>query len=381
MVAKPRASLPFCVCLRFFLGLGLVWLFAGCTTVSYYTQAFRGQTDIWRQSRPIPLLLSQEDLPEDLRSKLELIFELREFARHELALPVDGQYLQYADLGRPYVVWNVYAAPPYSLEPCTWWYPLLGRLSYRGFFSEESARAFAAGLEQEGMDVFVAGIDAYSTLGWFDDPALNTFLSGPPYEIAEIIFHELAHHRVFAPGDTDFNEALATAVAEAGVLRWLAQTGRQAEQARYRLTLERRRQLTEILLKARSDLEQLYSALDPSVQGWKQQADDRKRQIVGRTQQRLKRLEESWNNGTLDEAWWKLPINNARLNTVATYYRDVPAFETLLRFHGGSFDSFFEGVEKIAALPISHRSRALQFWNQYGTPTAHPLFATDGPQE
>jgi predicted aminopeptidase len=201
--------------------VGLAGMLSGCQTAAYYAQAARGQWQILAQREPVSKCLADPGRPADLKRQLELVLSLREFAGRELKLPPDGHYLSYVELGRDHVVWNVQAAPEFSLEERTWWYPVVGSLSYRGFFSESRARACGDALAARGLDVYVDGVDAYSTLGWFKDPVLSSFVRYPEVQLAAVIFHELAHQRLFVAGDADFNEAFATAVEQAGVRRWL----------------------------------------------------------------------------------------------------------------------------------------------------------------
>lgn len=195
-------------------------LLCGCQNAAYYAQAIRGQTTLLVNQTSVERLLAEPKTPPALRDHLRLAGDLCRFARDELHLKVDGNYRRYVEVGRKFVVWNVEAAPEFSLEARRWWYPFVGRLSYRGFFGEASARACARELERDGLDVMIGGVPAYSTLGWFRDPLLSTFLFDPEAELAETIFHELAHEKVFARGDTDYNEAFATSVGEEGVRRW-----------------------------------------------------------------------------------------------------------------------------------------------------------------
>ena len=225
------------VCPRALLFIALA-LGSGCKTAAYYGQAARGQWQILAGREPIGKLLADEKTPEKLQRQLRLVLQLREFAERELKLPVDGHYERYVDVGRPFVVWNVQATPEFSLRPRTWWYPIVGRVKYRGFFSEADARAYAATLA--GQDVYVEGVRAYSTLGWFKDPVLNTFVNHEELDLAQLLFHELGHQRLFVSGDTDFNEAFATAVGEEGVRRWLQIAGRSADWEQYRVALAER---------------------------------------------------------------------------------------------------------------------------------------------
>ena len=154
----------------------------GCQAISFYSQAVGGQVEMWKKRRSIESMLNDSTTPTDLRQRLQLVLNLRAFAETNLGLPTCGQYLSYADLQRPYAVWSVYAAPEFSLSPKSWWYPIVGKLDYRGYFSESDARAYARRLRAKGYDVHTGGVTAYSTLGWFRDPVLNTFIRAPDFE-------------------------------------------------------------------------------------------------------------------------------------------------------------------------------------------------------
>ena len=184
--------------------------------------------------QPISRVIANPATPAPVRTQLEAVSEIREFASHELGLPDNGSYRSYADIGRPYVVWNVVAAPEFSVEAKQWCYPIVGCVAYRGYFAERRARSFADKLRRRGLEVSIGGVAAYSTLGHFDDPVLNTMLGWNDIELASIIFHELTHQLIYVPDDADFNEALATTVEEEGVRRWLHAQGRDAELATMR---------------------------------------------------------------------------------------------------------------------------------------------------
>ena len=201
--------------------VGLSVLLISCETVSYYTQAARGQMAIVFGRQDIQHLLESDDLPTDLREKFSAVLDIRDFAAEELLLPVGDNYQTYVDLEREHVVWNVFAAPEFSTEPVNWCYPIAGCVAYRGYFSETAALKFAAEWERRGFDVYTGGVDAYSTLGWFEDSLLSTVMRRPDYQLAALIFHELAHQVAYVPGDTTFNESFATAVEREGLRRWL----------------------------------------------------------------------------------------------------------------------------------------------------------------
>jgi predicted aminopeptidase len=341
---------------------------SGCQ-IAYYAQAAKGQLRILRQRERIDRLVADPQTPAPLKRQLQLVEELRQFARYELALPVNGHYQHYADLRRPYVVWNIQAAPEFSLAPKTWWYPLVGRLEYRGYFSEDSARDCAARLAAKGWDVTVDGVEAYSTLGWFKDPVLNTFVHEPEPTLAEIIFHELAHQRVFAPGDTDFNEAFATTVGQEGVRRWLHARGRADLAERYAEALERNTRFVRLVLAVRTQLERIYGDTRDEVGNLQPASrppappDELRRQKqrafadLRRYYARLKSVREGWSEC---DDWLSGELNNARLNTIADYYDLVPGFERLLESTGGDLAEFYRAVERLAGMPKEKRDPLLR---------------------
>src|ERR1051326_5210526 len=198
------------------LSLGmLLALTSGCQTAHYYRQAIGGEFHILRNRQPVAQLLADPAVSTELKKKFEFVGRVRAFSRDELHLPVNKHYTTYVDLHRRFAIWNVHATPEFSLRPKKWWYPFVGSLKYRGFFSEPDANEYGQGLTTRDYDVYVEGVEAYSTLGWFADPLLNTFIHNGKADLAEILFHELAHQRLFFSGDTDFNEAFATVVANA----------------------------------------------------------------------------------------------------------------------------------------------------------------------
>ncbi len=231
---------------------------SGCRTLNFYGQAIKGHYELLAHAQPIQKLLANPQTPGPLKERLRLLLELRVFAEQKLKLPVDGHYQRYVDAHRPFVVWNVEAAPEFSLQPKAWWYPLVGSLEYRGYFSERAAGNYGRWLERNGYDVYLGGAQAYSTLGWFKDPVLNTFIFEPDADLAEVIFHELGHQRVFARGDTDFNEAFATTVGQEGARRWLRAQGVTAKYEVYRAQLRRTAQFARLIMETRAQLATLY---------------------------------------------------------------------------------------------------------------------------
>ena len=315
----------------------------------------RGEYQILTHQKPILELIADPKTPPDLKEKFQAVLKIREFAEQELKLPADKNYLKYVDLHRPFAVWNVYAAPELSLEPKTWWFPIVGRASYRGYFSEKQARTYAAKLEKKGYDVHVGGVETYSTLGWFHDPLLNTFIDEPPAGLAEIIFHELGHQRLFIAGDTDFNEAFATAVAEEGLRRWFLAQSKPEAYERYRDRLKRHDQFIKLVMATREQLEAVYE--NPKLSDDAKRA--RKTEIIAELRAHYARLKIQWGGKSGLDEWFAEPINNAKLSTVATYYELVPAFGALLKVNGGDMEHFYQAVKLLSKLPKEKRHRAL----------------------
>lgn len=336
---------------RTLLPSSLALLLASCSTVEFYSQAMKGQAEITSKKRPIEAVLADKAESEAVKHKLRLALKLREYAKTELKLPAES-FGTYTDLERPFVVWVVYASERFNVEPKQWWYPFIGRLSYRGFFAQEDARQEALRLKNQGYDVFAAGVEAYSTLGFFKDPVLNTCLHRSDAEFAELIFHELTHTRLFIAGDTDFNEAFATANAEAAVRRWLRSQGRLSELREYEAHLHRESSMIRLALETRQQLKTLYTAEKEPL--------EQKRSVLTALQRKLANLgvqDKATNvqTGTDLAITW----NNARLNTVSTYHAMVPGFEKMLREAGGDLETFYKAVEKMKSMSKAERKRAL----------------------
>jgi predicted aminopeptidase len=316
-------------------------LLSGCESIAFYAQAIGGQLGVMRSARPVDIWLADPETPAELRTRLETARRMRAFASRELALPENGSYASYADLQRAYVVWNVFAAPRFSVEAKRECFPFTGCVSYRGFFSEDLARRHAERLRSEGYDVHVAGVPAYSTLGWFDDPLLSTFIRYPDTQLARLLFHELAHQIAYARGDTTFNESFAVVVEEEGVRRWLRAENRMEELDAFRALQARKRQFAASVARSRQRLAAIY-AMDLSDQ------DKLERKAAEFT-----RLRREYGNVVPNEA------NNAFLVSVALYTDMVPAFERLLAEAGGSLPKFYDRVRELAASERSSRDPLL----------------------
>jgi predicted aminopeptidase len=350
--------------------LVIVFGLSGCETVRFYRQAIKGQYQLVAGQRPIDKLVANSNTEPRLRKQLQLVQELRGFAEKELKLPVDNHYRKYVDVHRPYVVWNVEAASEFSMEPKSWWYPLVGRLEYRGYFAERAAQHYGETLRRKGYDVYVGGASAYSTLGWFKDPVLNTFVFGPESDLAETIFHELGHQRVFARGDTDFNEAFATTVGQEGARRWLRAKGDTNAIERYQAERQRNNQFVRLVMDARHELETLYG--DERTEAGKIKASkkpreiapdqlrERKKAIFGQLRNRYAQAKAEWGGNTEYDHFFSRPMNNAQLNSVAAYYDLVPGFEQLLKMNGDDLEKFYAAAEQLSKKPKKERQQWLR---------------------
>lgn len=335
-------------------------LLAGCA--GYYLQAAAGQLALMRSRVPLEQVLADPGTPGELRRQLLVVDDALVYARAELGLGQAGSYRQYADLRRPYVVWNVFAAPEFSLEPKEWCYPVAGCAAYRGWFSEDRARSSAAELAARGNDVFVGGVAAYSTLGWFDDPVLSTMLGDDDPALAGILFHELAHQRFYVPGDTLFNEGFATLVEQAGTRRWLEARGDRAGLCRFALREARRTVALGIIARLRSELEAIYR--DEAVHDEDRRARREAAFAAARAGYAAERA--NWASPPWFDGWFAPGLNNARLAALASYEDYVPGFRSLLAEAGGDLPRFYARVEALGRAPPGEREavlRAAAAWN------------------
>ena len=334
---------------RALLALSLSLLLSSC----YYLQAAGGQLEVLRKRESIDRLLDDPDTPAALAARLGLVRAAREFSITELGLPDNGSYRSFAAVDRDYVVWNVVAAAEFSIEARTWCFPVAGCVAYRGYFSERRARAKAAQLKAEGQDVFVGGVTAYSTLGIFDDPVLSTMLGRDDTALVALLFHELAHQRLYLPGDTAFSESFASAVEELGVERWLSVRARGDQWRRYRARKALAGELTALALAARDDLAALYAGpLTPA---------EKRRAKAARLEALAAALTRRALAHGVDarEARFAQPLNNARLALWSAYERHVPALRRLFRNCGEDFQCFYVSAAQLAQLDAAERQRRL----------------------
>jgi predicted aminopeptidase len=334
--------------------LGALALLCAAPGGCYLLQSAQGQLELMSKRRPITRVIADPKTAPAVRTQLEAVSQIRQFASRELGLPDNGSYRSYADVGRPYVVWNVVAAPEFSIDPKEWCYPIVGCVAYRGYFVEKRADRFAEKLRREGLDVTVGGVAAYSTLGHFDDPILNTMVSWNDVELASIIFHELTHQMIYLPNDADFNEALATTVEEEGVRRWLKSLDREPELEHYELQQKHYLEVIDLLSRTRTELGTLYaSGVDVTLMR------ERKAAAFAALRESYAALRASWGGHAPFDVWFDGEINNAHLASVATYYRCVPGFKRELAAVNGDLQAFYRRVRELSRLEQKQRDALL----------------------
>jgi len=330
--------------LRFLVILILCASLVGC----YYMQAASGQWEVLRKRQPIDEIINDPETPPELVARLRLLDEARDFSVEVLGLPDNKSYRTYADLKRDYVVWNVFAAPEFSLAPKNWCYPVAGCVSYRGYFSKDNATKEAERLKAEGFDVAVGGVAAYSTLGKFNDPVLSTMMRWNDIDLIAVLFHELAHQVVYVKDDSAFNESFATAVEEIGVRLWLEARGEQEKMADYVAGRELQQSLMALVVKAREALQPVYES----------DIDVTQKRILKR--ERLKTLAddvaaELQRSGRDASGWLSGELNNARLISTTLYEGKLPTFRALYIRCEENLDCFYTEAKSLAALSTADR--------------------------
>ncbi|VVE05474.1 aminopeptidase [Pandoraea fibrosis] len=333
-------------------GVSLLFGLGGCSQVGYYAQSINGHFTVLHEARPVTDLLADPSIDPRLRTRLVEAEQIRSYAVSALGEPDNGSYRSYADLKRPFVVYNVFAAPSLSLKLRESCLLVVGCVEYRGYYSRESAEAYAAELHRDGWETFVAGIPAYSTLGYFDDPLLNTFIYLPRAEVARMIFHELAHQILFVRGDTAFNESFAVTVETVGVQRWLmAHPDAAIEYGRYDA---HRRQFRKLVDSYRKRLEALYAG--PESDAEKAVSKD---VMFSRMRADYEALKTSWGGYKGFDLWFATDLNNAKIGSFATYNQWVPAFMALLAQEQGDLPKFYAAVKAMSKRPEAERNEAL----------------------
>lgn len=328
----------------------------GCQGAHFYYQAVRGHFEILAARKPIANVIADPNTTSALREKLERVQAIRAFAESDLSLTAGGSYSQYADLKRSQALWSIFAAPEFSLEPKKWCYPVAGCAVYRGYFRQADAQSYASRLRQQAMDVYIASVPAYSTLGWFDDPVLNTFIHRDEMRLAAMIFHELAHQRLYIPGDTSFNESFAVVVESEGVRRWLNEGGGNGDLQRYRRRKLSRRQFVAMVGQARMKLQALYQQPDLSIEEMRRQ----KREVFDGLKAAFKARVRVDPHMGIYRLWFERPLNNAHLLAVGTYHDLQPHLQHLLVSVKWDMNRFYQACESLAEKSFEERRALLK---------------------
>ena len=338
----PRSVL---LCATFMLG--------ACSNLSYYTGLAKGQHELMSARVPIRDIVQDEKQDSALRERLSKVLDARAFATQQLRLPDNDSYTEYADLKRPYVVWNVFATPELSLKPIEHCFLFVGCLAYRGYFDQQKAQQQADELKLQGNDIYVSGIPAYSTLGWFDDPVINTMMNWSDAVLIGTVFHELAHQKLYIKDDTVFNESFANFVGEEGLREYLATRG--GSSAAEVLRKQREHRFIELVLSARRRLELLYKSNAPD-----QAKRDGKAVEFVRLRSEYQTLRENdWKDFSGYDRWFSSDLNNARLLPFGLYDEYVPAFAALFVEQGNDWNAFYTAAKSLSELTKEKRTARL----------------------
>lgn len=348
--------------MRFIISIAIILLLSGCADLGYYWHSASGHLGLMSKRVDIDELLADEALDASLRERLLLVGEIRAFAVNRLALPGNGSYDSYVQLDKPYVLQNLFAAAEFSTQLHSWCYPIVGCTSYRGYYDDDRLQRYAKGLEESGLEVYLGPVSAYSTLGWFDDPVLSSFIDWPEYRLAGLLFHELTHQRIYIDDDTTFNESLASAVQRAGTELWLTSNRQLRQLDEYHRWNEYRDRVIALIVASRNELALLYEsdASDSTKRGEKALVFERARVTHLAIAARYG-VEQGFTR------WFAGALNNAKIGSIAAYNEQSASFLAILDAHQLDFEHFFEYVAKLGKLDAGQRKACLQSWRDIGT--------------
>ena len=344
--------------MRRLISIPLLLLLSGCADLGYYWHSTRGHLAVMSQRVDIEELLQDPSQEASLQQRLELVQAIRRFSVERLALPDNGSYLSYVELDRPYVIQNLFAAPEFSTRLHRWCYPIVGCASYRGYYDETRLQAYIDELEAQGLETHVGKVSAYSTLGWFDDPVLSSFIHWPEYRLAGLIFHELTHQQIYIDDDTTFNESLASAVQQVGTRLWLEYRKRDDVVLAFERWLAYRDETIALIQSTRDELAAIYA---------RDTDDEDKRAakagvfVVAREAHAAIARRHGIDGGF--NRWFEEPLNNAKIGSVAAYHSQAAAFIRMIDAHGLDFAGFYRYVEKLGRLEKSDRDRCINAWS------------------
>ena len=345
--------------MRWLISIPLLLLLGGCADIGYYWHSANGHLDLMSQRVDIDDLLADDKLDSNLRARLLLVQDIRRFSIERLHLPANGSYSNYVDLQRPYVLQNLFAAPEFSTRLHQWCYPVIGCASYRGYYDEHRLLAYVEDLQSQGLEVHVGRVPAYSTLGWFDDPVLSSFIDWPDYRLAGLLFHELTHQKIYIDDDTTFNESLASAVQQVGTVQWLQANNQPEARAEYRRWLVYRDQAIALIIATRGELDAIYAS---------DMTDAEKRTRKAQQFQQARNAHDNIASRHGVEGgfkhWFADGLNNAKIGSVAAYNSRLDAFVRILEALENDFPAFYRYTERLSRLERATRNQCLDAWEQ-----------------
>ncbi len=343
--------------MRILFSLFVLTLLTGCTDLGYYWHTAKGHLEVMGKRVDIADMLEDPVVDSSLKQRLQLVLEIRQFSIDTLSLPDSGSYTRYAQLDRPYILRNLFAAPEFSIRLRSWCYPLIGCASYRGYYDEAMLADYIAGLKQQNFDIHVSSVPAYSTLGWFDDPVLSSFIDWPDYRLAGLLFHELTHQRVYVDNDTEFNESLATVVQQVGTELWLKSRNGGAELEKFYRGIEYRDEVLGLIERTRTELALLYQRdFSEAIKREQKQAVFKTARVTHAVIANKFKFQGGFTR------WFARDLNNAKLASVSTYNSWVPAFLAMLKALNYDFKRFFLTVEAMGKLSRQYRESCLTLW-------------------
>jgi len=341
---------------RFFC-FTFILLLSACSDLGYYWDMTRGHLALMNKRVDIDDMLKQPDIGADLKQRLLLVKQIRAFSVDQLALPESASYSSYVQLDRPYVLQNLFAASEFSTQLHSWCYPIAGCAGYRGYYHEERLNEYVEQLKTQGFDTHIGYVPAYSTLGWFDDPVLSSFIDWPDYRLAGLLFHELAHQRLFIDDDTQFNESFAVAVQLAGTELWLKSVGKESQMDEFKRWIDYRHRVVSLIVQTREKLSQLYKTeSDDAIKRKNKQA------IFAASRASYSVIAENMNYKGGFKNWFAGELNNAKIGSVSAYNTHAPAFLAMISALDYDFAAFFEMAHKIGAMDRTEREQCLTLW-------------------
>jgi predicted aminopeptidase len=316
------------------LALGVGALAWACSPV-YVIKAGIAEAKFLRARRPIPEVVADPATDADTRAKLAWVLEARRFAVERMGIDAGEAYTMYTRLERDTLALVLSAAERDRLVPKTWWFPVVGRVPYKGFFDEGDARSAQARLEAEGFDTYLRPTAAFSTLGWFNDPILSTVLRADDVDVVETVLHELSHNYLFVPGQVGFNESFATFSGRVGAIAFFCTrqgSGPDSVKCARAQARWRDEQRFSVFLDALVDeLRALYGS-----EASRDEKLRRREEIFARALERFDAevapTFEDYGYG----GFRRTPLNNATLLGRIFYYHRLPDFQALLDRHRGA---------------------------------------------